>query len=122
MASPPAPAPPARRPPARRAGTAIRAEVDAARYFIERDSAAFRALLAHTLRLGQPRFGDTWREGGSTFVRLVTRPELASWAPAAVRGLVAGAAEVEFHDVSRCKAAAPPPPTWLELRPPRSHS
>lgn len=68
-------------------------------YFVERDSAAFRSLLAKALKLGNYRFGETWEEGGSTFVRLVTKPEIAAWVPSAVRKAVSSAAEIEFHDV-----------------------
>ena len=74
---------------------------NAHQYFVERDSAAFRALIAKALRLGVYSFRDTWQEGkdGSTFVRLVTKPEISSWVPSAVRNAVANASEIEFHDV-----------------------
>ena len=72
---------------------------NAQRYYVERDSAAFQSLLAKSLKLGVYRFRDTWEEGGSTFVRLVTKPEIASWVPSAVRNAVANASEVEFYDV-----------------------
>jgi hypothetical protein len=70
-------------------------------YYVERDSAAFRALLSKALNLGVYKFRDAWRgEGGSTFVRLVTKPEISSWVPSSVRNAVANASEIEFHDVS----------------------
>jgi hypothetical protein len=74
---------------------------NAQQYYVERDSAAFRALLAKALNLGVYKFRDTWREGGTTFVRLVTKPEISSWVPSAVRNAVANASEIEFHDVSK---------------------
>ncbi|GAB4823916.1 hypothetical protein N2152v2_010962 [Parachlorella kessleri] len=52
-------------------------------YFLERDSAAFRSLLA---------------KGDSTFVRLVTRPDFANWVPKGVQGQ-ANAKAIEFHDI-----------------------
>lgn len=69
-------------------------------YFVERDSAAFQSLLAKSLKLGTLCFRDAWEEGGSTFVRVVTKPDVASWVPASVRNAVANASEVEFFDVS----------------------
>jgi hypothetical protein len=70
-------------------------------YYVERDSAAFRAFLAKALSLGVYNFRDTWKDAnGSTFVRLVTKPEISSWVPSAVRNAVANASEIEFHDVS----------------------
>lgn len=69
-------------------------------YFLERDSAAFRALLAKTLKIGQLECAGVWREGASTYVRIITKPEFGSWAsmllscapspPAAVAGASAG--------------------------------
>lgn len=88
----------------KREGTAFHAEAilpaEASHYFVERDSAAFRALMAKTLKLGSYKFGATWTEGDSVYVRLITRPELASWVPGPLRNAVASAAEIEFHDVS----------------------
>ena len=72
--------------------------------FVERDSAAFRALLSKSFNLGNLRFRDTWTtKEGSVFVRLVTKPEIASWVPSAVRSAVASASEIEFHDVRTYK-------------------
>ncbi|KAG7675223.1 hypothetical protein Ndes2526B_g08087 [Nannochloris sp. 'desiccata'] len=72
---------------------------NAQQYYVERDSAAFRALLSKALSLGVYKFRDTWRDGGSTFVRLVTKPEISSWVPSSVRNAVANASEIEFHDI-----------------------
>lgn len=67
-------------------------------YFLERDSAAFRSLLAKVLKLGTMEMTETWREGESTFVRLVTRPDFGSWVPKSVQGQANGKS-IEFHDV-----------------------
>eukprot|EP00890_Picochlorum_soloecismus_P001609 jgi/Picsp_1/2449/NSC_05910-R1_hypothetical protein CHLNCDRAFT_142876 [Chlorella variabilis] len=100
-------------------GTAIDARcvlpVNLKEYFVERDGDAFRSLFAKTLKLGTLTFDDgpesllrfeEEEEKGSSkskknekiVVRLVTRPDLASWVPASVRHAVASAAEIEFHD------------------------
>lgn len=80
--------------------------IEYSRYFIERDGEAFRKLFAATLKLGNLMFDD--EEESMTViqddadpgcvVRLVTKPDLASWVPAKVRHAVASAAEIEFHD------------------------
>ena len=100
-------------------GTAIDARcvlpVNLKEYFVERDGDAFRSLFAKTLKLGTLTFDDgpesvlrfeeeeekgggRSRKSEKIVVRLVTRPDLASWVPASVRHAVASAAEIEFHD------------------------
>ena len=51
------------------------------------------------LKLGTVEMTETWRQGDSTFVRLVTRPDFANWVPKGVQGQ-ANAKAIEFHDVS----------------------
>ncbi len=48
---------------------------------------------------------ETWRQGDSTFVRLVTRPDFANWVPKGVQGQ-ANAKAIEFHDVSSDSSGA----------------
>ena len=73
---------------------------NAQQYYVERDSAAFRSLLANALSLGVYKFRDTWKDhNGSTFVRLITKPEISSWVPSALRNAIANASEIEFHDI-----------------------
>jgi len=87
----------------KREGTPIQAvailQTDANRYFVERDSAAFRSLLAKTLNLSHYKFEEAWRDGDSVFVRLITKPEVASWVPSAVRNAAASSTEIEFNDI-----------------------
>lgn len=50
--------------------------------FAERDTAAFRALLMKTLRLGKMEFISCVRDNSGMYtVKLVTQPELGSWVP-----------------------------------------
>lgn len=55
--------------------------------FAERDTAAFRALLMKTLRLGRMEFISCDRDNstGAYTVKLVTQPELGSWVPKSAR-------------------------------------
>ncbi|KAI3438551.1 hypothetical protein D9Q98_000979 [Chlorella vulgaris] len=90
--------------------------IPARQLFLERDSAAFRALLSKSLKIGQLEFSDLWREGGSTYVRMITKPEFGSWVPKAVANQLQQK-ELEFHDVieynPRCIAS---PPYTLAVR------
>lgn len=71
---------------------------DAATYMLERDSAAYRSLMAKMLELGSLEFVDLWQDPPSTFVRMVTKPKFGAWVPKAVqRQLAAGT--VDFHDI-----------------------
>eukprot|EP00887_Chlorella_sp_A99_P004576 scaffold4.g4576.t1 len=99
--------------------------LDAQSMFIERDSAAFRSLLSKArlefellhscifqplcsrhlnnkslaLKIGQMEFRDLWEgENGSTFVRLVTKPEFGAWVPKGVAGSVKSS-QLEFVDI-----------------------
>ena len=55
--------------------------------------------LIQVLKLGTVEMTETWRQGDSTCVRLVTRPDFANWVPKGVQGQ-ANAKAIEFHDVS----------------------
>jgi hypothetical protein len=76
-------------------------EVGAERYFVERDGELFRKFFASALKLGELAFAEP---NGSTStsskctIRLITRPEIASWVPESVRQHVTRASEIEFHD------------------------
>lgn len=67
-------------------------------YFLERDSAAFRSLLSKVLKIGQLEFNDLWREGNSSFVRMITKPEFGSWVPKGVASQL-NSNQLEFHDI-----------------------
>lgn len=67
-------------------------------YMLERDSAAFRQLLCKSLNLGELEVIDTWTEGGSTFVKTVTRPDLGNWVPSAFKASLSGD-KLAFHDI-----------------------
>lgn len=73
-------------------------------YFIERDSAAFRALLSNSLKLGQI-FRSTWQQGDTTFVRLVNKPDVANWVPDTVKHAFLSSEDLEFVDVIEYRAS-----------------
>jgi hypothetical protein len=50
------------------------------------------------LKIGQLEFKEMWREGGSSFVRIVTKPEFGSWVPRGVAGQLQSS-NLEFHDI-----------------------
>ncbi|KAK9917643.1 hypothetical protein WJX75_006754 [Coccomyxa subellipsoidea] len=66
-------------------------------YFLERDSAPFRALLAEMLNLGQVEIVDTWKEGNIHFQKMVTVPDYERWVPTIGRKYVKEE-DIMFYD------------------------
>lgn len=63
---------------------------------------AATSALVQVLKLGAMEMTDVRREGESTFVRMVTRPDFGNWVPKGLQSQV-NMKNVEFHDVSRAK-------------------
>ncbi|KAK9802696.1 hypothetical protein WJX73_007729 [Symbiochloris irregularis] len=66
-------------------------------YFLERDSAPFRALMCEVLDLGEVEWTDSWKEGNKYYHRLVTRPDYERWVPKIGRKYVQPK-DLDFYD------------------------
>ncbi|GAB4823910.1 hypothetical protein N2152v2_010956 [Parachlorella kessleri] len=89
--------------------------IDCRTYFVERDAASFRSLLAKTLSLGEYEFVEAWSEGPVKFVKLKTKPDFSAWVPKSAAGALP-LTDLEFFDIIKYD------PAELEHPPYRLHT
>ncbi|KAK9824667.1 hypothetical protein WJX72_012186 [[Myrmecia] bisecta] len=70
-------------------------------YIVERDTAAFRTLLARALKQGRLQFVDSWNDGPNEVVKLATFPHMGAFVPKHLPAQVAGSSDkaLVYHDI-----------------------
>ncbi|KAK9830764.1 hypothetical protein WJX74_006040 [Apatococcus lobatus] len=69
-------------------------------FFVERDSAAFRSLVAKVMKLGALDIAEGWMEGGVEVYKFVTDPDMDKYVPRSLQHHLAGG-KITYTDIIR---------------------